>query len=63
MIPDHVMKVEDAAKLVGVSRPSLYRLAREYPRELKNFKFGRYRVFDKAAVERFARARKDLTQL
>lgn len=63
MLPDDVLKVDDAAALVGVSRPSLYRLAREYPRELKNYKLGRYRVFEKNAVERFARARKELTQL
>lgn len=63
MLPDDVLKVDEAAAIIGCARPTVYRLAREYPRELKNYKLGRYRVFDKAAVERFARARRELTQL
>ena len=57
------LKVDEAAALVGVSRPTMYRLAREYPRDLRNWKHGRWRVFDKASVERFAKHRKELTQL
>jgi len=60
---EDVLKVEDAARLVGVSRPTLYRLAREYPKDLPNWKRGRWRVFDRARVEKFARARRELTQL
>jgi excisionase family DNA binding protein len=63
MIPDHLLKVDAAAELIGVSRPTVYRLAREYPKELRNFKHGRYRVFERAAVMRFVEARKHLTQL
>lgn len=58
-----MLKVDEAAAVVGVSRPTMYRLAREHPTVLRNFKLGRYRVFERDGVERMARARRELTQL
>jgi len=60
---EDVLKVDEAAAVVGVSRPTMYRLAGEYPKDLPNWKLGRYRVFDRAKVERFAAARRVLQQL
>lgn len=59
---DHI-RIDEAAEVIGVSRPAMYRLARTYPRDLRNWKWGRYRVFDRAQVIRFAEKRRELTQL
>jgi predicted DNA-binding transcriptional regulator AlpA len=58
-----LMKVDEAAAFIGVSRPTMYRLAYENPKILKNYKRGRWRVFEAAGVRRFAELRKERTQL
>ena len=58
-----LLKVDEAAAVIGVSRPTMYRLAYENPKLLVNYKRGRWRVFEAAGVHKFAAMRRELTQL
>jgi excisionase family DNA binding protein len=58
-----LLTVEEVCRELGVSKPTLYKYAREYPRWLTNHRRGRRRVFDAAGVKQFQREYKTLTQL
>lgn len=49
--------------LLGISRPTLYRYAREHPKVLRNFRQGKRRLFDREGVLTFKRRHQDTTQL
>jgi excisionase family DNA binding protein len=57
------LTIEEACAELGVSKPTLYKLAREYPRWLKNHRLGRRRMFDRDGIERFQREIRNITQL
>jgi excisionase family DNA binding protein len=60
---DDLLTVEEACAELGVSRPTLYKFAREYPRWFKNYRRGRRRVFTRDGIERFQQEHQTLTQL
>jgi excisionase family DNA binding protein len=57
------LTVEEACAELGVSKPTLYKLAREYPRWLKNHRLGRRRMFDRDGIQQFQREYRNPTQL
>lgn len=61
--PADLLTVEQVCEALGISKPTLYKYAREYPRWLKNHRRGRRRVFDADGVRKFQTEIRNLTQL
>lgn len=61
--PADLLTVEEVCAELGVSKPTLYKYAREYPRWLKNHRRGRRRMFDADGVRKFQTEHRNLTQL
>jgi len=57
------LTVAETCRALGVSKPTLYRYARDYPRWLRNYRQGNRRMFDRAGIEEFRREFKTITQL
>jgi excisionase family DNA binding protein len=57
------LTTDEAAQAIGVSRPTLYKYAREHPRLLRNWRQGKRRLFDADGVKKFLAMSRELTQL
>ena len=58
-----LVTIEEACELLGVSKPTLYKYAREHPRWLTNHRRGRRRMFDRGGLQKFIEHHKSVTQL
>ena len=58
-----VLTVAETCRELGISKPTLYRYARTYPRWLRNHLRGNRRLFERAGIQEFLREQKTLTQL
>ena len=57
------LTVAQTCRALGISKPTLYRYARDYPRWLRNYRRGNRRMFDRAGIEEFQREFRAITQL
>lgn len=48
---------------LGISRGTFWKYAREYPRQFRTYRSGRWRVMDPEDLERWKRFRKTLDEL